>query len=103
MEIIIALLSLSFVITVVTMYSAFAWGYVASVVYQWFILPQFNDLPQIEWWQFAGIMFLVNCFVHSSTHYFKDEVKDPKNGAITSLLSPWILMASAWVFKIIIL
>lgn len=88
----------------IIIYGAFAWGYVAYIIYDWFILSQFTELPVIYWWQFAGIMFFVNCFVHSTDlSYFKDEIKDTKKGLFNSLARPWMVLIGAWLFKIIIL
>ncbi len=101
MEILGTLVFTILAIVILVMYSSFSWGYVASIVYKWFILSQFTQLPQIQWWQFAGIMFFINCFIHNSTrHYLKDEVKNNKTGMVTSILSPWLLLFSAWLFKI---
>ena len=84
-------------------YSSFAWGYVASIMYKWFIISLFPTLPILLWWQFAGIMFFVNCFVHSGqTHNFKDDVLDKQKGITTNLLAPWISLLCAYIFKLIL-
>jgi hypothetical protein len=103
MEILGTITLIVFSVVGLVLYSSFAWGYVASVIYQWFILTQFPDLPAIHWWQFAGIMFFINCFIHTSnTHYFKKEVKDNTTGLFIALLSPWLLLFGAWIFKVIL-
>jgi hypothetical protein len=86
----------------VVLYASFAWGYVASVIYEWVVLPTFPSLPILKWWQFSGMMFLVNTFVHSDLHHFKEEVKDKTTGSIIGILSPWLTLFAAWIFKIII-
>lgn len=100
MEYLIALIIVGLLTIAIVLYNSFSWGYVASVIYKWFILTQFADLPSIEWWQFAGIMFFINCFIHNTTtFYLKDEVKDNKRGLILSLISPWMALLGAWIFK----
>lgn len=105
MKIILALLVAALIFVATVFYISFAWGYVASVIYSWFILPIFPDLPHFTWIQLAGIMFFVNCFVHSSTThaYLKDEIKDKNKGIDAQLAAPWILLLGAWLFKNFIL
>lgn len=99
MTLILALL----LIPLLVIYGAFSWGYVASIIYAWFIIPTFPNAPELMWWQLAGIMFFVNCFVHnSSVHYMKDEYKDETNGFIVFFIGPWLTLLGAWIFKIII-
>lgn len=90
-----------FVVILFVFYQTFAWGYVASIIYAWFVIPTFPHAPVLTWTQLAGVMFLVNCFVHSDTSlsYLKSEYKDNTNGFITSILSPWLTLFSAWIFK----
>ena len=103
MEALIALIIIVVLIVGLVLYSSFSWGYVSSIIYKWFILSQFPELPLIQWWQFAGIMFFINCFIHdTTTHYLKDEVKDNSKSLTTSLLSPWLLLFGAWIFKTIL-
>jgi hypothetical protein len=104
MEIILSLLGALVLIPLLIIYSSFSWGYVASIIYSWFILPIFTNAPILTWVQLAGIMFLVNCFVHSdsSIHYMKKEVKNEYTGLTTSILSPWLTLFGAWIFKILI-
>ena len=102
MEILFVVIAFILIIGVITLYNAFVWGFIASIMYQWFILPYF-ELPELHWWHFTGFMFMLNCFIHSDTHQFKDEVKDTKQGLIGMFINPWILLALAWLFKTIIL
>jgi len=57
----------------------------------------------MEWWQLAGIMFFVNCFVHNSKTHIKKEFKDDNTAWGVILLSPWMVLLGAWIFKVIIL
>ena len=103
MELLLAFLLASGIVIVGTLYSSFSWGYVASIFYSWFIMPNFETLPDLSWYHFAGIMFFVNCFYHNSTlSYIKDEFKDSTSGVINTVLSPWVLLFCAFIFKIIL-
>lgn len=103
MEILIGIIAIILLIIALTLYNSFSWGYVASIIYKWFILSQFVNLPDIKWWQFSGIMFFINCFIHNTTSsYIKEENLDTSKGLRSSLILPWIVLLSAWIFKIII-
>lgn len=102
MTIFLTLVFTILLIPFLVLYLSFSWGFVASIIYSWFITPVFPNSPDLNWMQFAGIMFFINCFVHSSTSaYIKDECKDSTNGFTTSVLSPWMLLLGAWIFKIV--
>lgn len=102
MEILLTVTLFVIITGVLVIYNAFAWGYVASVIYGWFLQTQFSVLPDMQWWQFAGIMFLINCFVHNGNYVFKNELKDTKNTVVGGLLGPWMTLFAAWLFNVII-
>ena len=100
MELILILLGALAIILLLVFYNAFAWGYVSSIIYTWFIIPIFPETPVLTWMQLAGIMFLVNCFVHNTTtNYIKKDYKDETTGLILGLISPWFTLFFAWIFK----
>ena len=102
MEALLALIGVLALIPILVLYSSFAWGYVASIIYRWFILIIFPTAPHLTWIQLAGIMFLVNCFVHDSTiTVLKDEIKDKKAMWINTLIRPWAVLLAASLFKTI--
>jgi len=103
MEIILGIISAILLFSIFILYQSFAWGYVASVLYNWFVLSYFAEAPTLYWWHFAGFMFITNCFIHADTHHFKDEIKDKTTGTVSSIIAPWVTLFSAWVFKTIIL
>ncbi len=103
MEILLGVILAILIFSILMLYQSFAWGYVASVLYSWFVTSYFTEAPILYWWHFAGFMFIANCFIHSDTHHFKDEIKDKTTGAVSSIIAPWVLLFAAWVFKIIIL
>ena len=84
-------------------YTTFAWGFVASIIYGWFVLPIFPDAPTLNWLELAGLMFVVRCFIHPPNDQIKDEYKDNTSSMITGLILPWTLLFGAWLFKIIFL
>jgi len=98
----LALLGVMALIPLFILYSSFAWGYVSSVIYTWFIIPVFTNAPTLTWLQLAGIMFFINCFVHNGNTlaYLKDEVKDTLTGTITSIIAPFLVLFGAWIFKV---
>ena len=82
------------------LYNTFAWGYVASIIYGWYVLPLSGLFPEMEWYQFAGIMFFVNCFVHTSNYQFKEDIVDTNKTISSYLLAPWLVLLGAYVFKL---
>lgn len=99
----IVLLLALLLIPIMVIYSAFSWGYVASIIYTWFILPTFPDAPTLLWWELAGIMFFINCFVHESAKdTIKKEYKEEYSGLIGVIIHPWLVLLGAWIFKILI-
>lgn len=100
MEIIIILVGIIFLVPIMVLYSSFAWGYVATVIYSWFILPLFPNLPLFTWLQFAGIMIFVNCFVKPSINNIKKEYKDEQANWTSILLNPWLALLAAWILHL---
>jgi hypothetical protein len=78
------------------LYNAFSWGYVASVLYTWFVVSVFPEIIVFKWWEFAGFMFFITCFTYKSNSS-KVSVVSFSN----SILNPWILLLSAWIFTFI--
>jgi hypothetical protein len=102
MEALFIILGVIIITPVLVLYSSFAWGYVASVIYSWFIIPTFPEAPLLTWVQLAGIMFLVNCFVKGSSTSIKKEYQDNSDVWTKVILHPWLTLLSAWIFKVII-
>ena len=100
MEIIVMLIGFIFLIPIMVLYSSFAWGYVATIIYSWFILPLFPNLPLFTWLQFAGIMMFVNCFIKLSANNIKKEYKDEQANWTNVLLNPWLALLAAWILHL---
>lgn len=100
MEIIITLIGIIFFIPLLVLYSSFSWGYVATIISAWFIIPLFPQMPVLTWLQFAGIGFFINCFVHKSSTSIKKEYKDSSGDYITTFLSPWLTLLGAWILHL---
>jgi hypothetical protein len=51
--------------------------------------------------QYAGIMFFINCFVHTGDNSdIKDEYKNNTFTLIKLLFNPWFLLFGAWFLKL---
>ncbi len=70
--------------------------------YGWFILPLFPDLPVFTWVQFAGIAFMLSCFIHHSPSNIKKEYKDDTSWWIAVIIAPWMTLLGGWIFHSII-
>ena len=83
---------------VLILYSSFSWGYVAVIFWGWFIIPLFPEAPLFTWTQFAGFMFMLNCFVHQSNKHVKKEYKDEVTEWSGLILNPWLTLLGGWIF-----
>lgn len=102
MEILLVLVGIIALIPLLVLYSSFSWGFVATIIYKWFVLPLFPQFPVLTWIQFAGIMFFINCFVHgfSQVSNIKKEYRDELNGFITLILAPWLTLFGAYILHL---
>ncbi len=99
MNILLALLGAVLLIPLLTIYSAFCWGLVTSILWGWFIVPLFPDMPVLTWTQLIGIMCVFSCFNHRSKVAIKKEFKDDNSFWIGYLTAPWVTLISAWIIK----
>ena len=73
-------------------YNSFAYGYVTSVFYGWFILPMFPNLPHFSYIQFVGItLFLIGLLPKQSSSNIKSEYTD-NSLLFGSIFSPWLIL-----------
>lgn len=101
MEIISLTLLFIFIFGFLVFYTSFSWGYVATVIANWFIIPLFPEFPQFTWLQYAGIMFFISCFVHGSLKEIKKEYKDENMTWINIISAPWLTLLGAWILHLI--
>lgn len=94
------LLGVLAVIPLFILYSSFSWGWVASVLLEWYIVPVFPNTPILSWMQLAGIMFFVTCFTYHTKTEIKDEYEDKTAHTINVILAPWLTLLCAWVFHL---
>lgn len=87
-------------------YGAFSVGFVASILYKWFILSYFityfPNLPEIGWVQFACFWLFLNSILPVTSVHLKEQYKI-EGSEWFPFLSPWLLLLVSWVFKIIVL
>jgi len=100
METLLLFLGVLVLVPIIVLYSSFSWGYVATIFWGWFIIPLFPDLHSFTWIQFAGIMFLVNCFTSYSKIQIKDEYKDNVVSWTQIILAPWLTLLGGWILHL---
>lgn len=101
MEIIIAILGLLVIIVIALFYGAFAWGFVVSKFYLWFIVSMYPLAPNFTIMQFVGIMLFLGAILPKV--YIKDvkkEYRDNKYDWAVILLAPWITFICGWVIHL---
>lgn len=101
MEVILAIIAILALIVVALFYSSFAWGYVVSKFYVWFILPIYPEAPQFTIMQFVGIMFFLGAILPK--FYAKDvkkEYRENEHEWAVMVLAPWITLICGWVIHL---
>jgi hypothetical protein len=83
------------------LYSCFSWGYVTTVIADWYIYPIFDSFPKLKWYEYAGISFFIHCFIHQYQSDVKSEYRNKYEKSILLLISPWMLLLGAWMFLFI--
>jgi hypothetical protein len=101
METLLILVGTIFILPLLILYSSFSWGYVATVLSNWFIIPLFPEFPQFTWIEYSGIMFFIDCFIHLPKTQVKDEYIDKTSQWVKLILSPWIVLFGAWILHLI--
>ena len=80
-------------------------GVLLSVFWAWFVVSGFPTLPLLTTVQSIGLFFVLNIFLIKE-QYTKESTDIRSNLQIINdkcctLLIPWILLASGWVFKVL--
>jgi len=87
-------------------YGVFAYGYALSVLWGWFVVPILG-LKALTWVQAAAILMVVRFVTSSHTVKLNSEadktktVSDRVTEVLVPLLSPWVCILFAWVFKVV--
>ena len=95
----VALIPLAF------LYSAFAWGFVCSKTWNWFVQPIFTTLPVLSYFQAVGLMTFVSTIIlhYRPTKTIKSEYTEPTNFVVASgMLTPWLALLVAWAVHLVI-
>ena len=89
------------VVALMVAYSAFSWGYVTSVLYNWFIVSAIPNCPHFTVLQFIGFSLFVNTLINTPQTHIKSEFTDEKSKWFTFLLSPWLTLFLGWLIHAI--
>ena len=90
-----------FVTICIFLYNSFAWGYVGSIFYNWFVLPSFPDFPNFGYTEFIGFNLFVSVLTNKTTMTIKDEYKDKQMIILQLLVGPWAVLFMGWLIKIV--
>ena len=86
------------IIPLLFLYSAFSWGYVTHMLYNWFILSSFSNLPHFTTLQFIGFSFFLNTLIRSTPTHLKDEYSNKQAFWGYMILGPWFVLVLGWAF-----
>lgn len=79
----------------VSAYYSFAYGFVASCIWSWFLVPM--GFPVLHWKACAAVLMLVNMMRHNSPDSPKKQDGADIAGNILGLvIAPWFVLAVAW-------
>jgi len=84
------LLAIIFAVIGFILYNMFSWGFVLYKFWYWFILPIFNNLPEISYLESVGIFLFIALFKVGNYQKMKDEFIDYTTMNIVNVISPWI-------------
>lgn len=85
------------------LYETLVWGLVLYKFWGWFVLPIFTTLPEINFVQALGLMFVVGLF---KSNYIGENIHDDykkKFGSsfITTYVMPWLTLFFGWLAYVI--
>lgn len=83
-------------------YNTFAWGFVFLKLWNWFIVSQFNDLPNVTFKSMVGIVFIIGAIQSMNHLLIKDEFRKTDIEPQVALISPWVILLCGWVLKLFI-
>ncbi len=95
----ITLVGIIVVVIGLILYNSFAWGFVVSKFYVWFVLSMFPDLPVINYLQFVGIMIFLGAILPKHSDMNKSETDNTK--VVLYIMAPVISLVVGWVFKLL--
>lgn len=104
MEALIAIIGVATLFTALIIYGTFAWGYVAHVFYNWFLLTAFPNLPHLTLIQVIGLSFFVGLFTQRP-EFGKKKEKDERTNIekaksfCAALGGPWFVLLLGYLFK----
>lgn len=79
-------------------YYSFAYGYVASCIWAWFLVPM--GLPSLSWKACAAALMLVSMMRASATDSGKKaEASDVWGKLIGLAIAPWFVLLVAWFIR----
>ncbi len=95
----IVIIGIVLVIPVFLAYSVFSWGYVVSILWNWFINPLNLGLPTFTIAQFIGIMLVLSALLpkKSTPTSIKKEYKDDTYDWVNPIFAPWITLLFAYL------
>lgn len=106
MEILLIAVFAVLAFTALTVYFSFSYGLVLFKFWYWFLLPVFTTLPHIDFYSAVGLVLFISILKsNKGSNTIKDEYVDnkKKNENIFNLiLSPWIILLTGWIIKLII-
>ena len=83
------------------LYGAYSWGYVLYMFYDWFVIPVFPFLPDLNYNQAIGLMLVV--MLLRGGRYNPDKVDETERQKWEKfagvILAPWIMLVMGWFIK----
>jgi len=101
MKEVVEILTTVFTFVALVFYNAFCWGFVASILIAWFVVPVYPDFVKLTWLQYAGIMLVIQCFLPTSSCTIKEEYKDKDKMILRFIINPWLLLLIGAILHLI--
>jgi hypothetical protein len=95
LEALAILLGVIALLVIALFYSTLSWGLVLYKFWYWFLLPVFTTLPQVDFYQCAGLFLFISLFKkHSAVANVKDEYTKESTTTVNviNFLMPWLML-----------
>ena len=84
-------------------YSTISYTYVSLKTYNWFIKPNFETSPNLEFIHILGIILLFSVIKPKFISHLKSEYENQLNKWFNWICGPWLMLMMIWIFKLIFL
>lgn len=80
-------------------YNAHSWGYVCYKFWYWFLLPVFDNVPRIGYYQAVGVVLFLALFKNHGTESYVEDPNRKYEKLANFFLTPWLLLLFGYLIN----